>query len=104
MTREDKCACVIILFAGLVRQKGDQYGIYAARRESGTVRRCGHRRRNRANDLDFVNCHVAIDLLSQRDQRISIVISSRVTNYVLSHQRGPEIAYICVMMKMGKRW
>lgn len=65
MTREDKYAYVNILFAGLVRQKRGQYGIYAARRKSGTVRRPGRRRRNRAYDLDFVNCHVAIDLLSK---------------------------------------
>lgn len=71
MKRKDKCACVIILFAGLVRQKGDQYGIYAARRESGTVRRCGHRRCNRTNDLDFVKCHVAIDLLSKSRTEIN---------------------------------
>lgn len=70
MTRKDKCAYVNILFTGLVRQKRDQYGIYAARCKSGTVRRLGRRRRNRAYDLDFVNCHVAIDLMSKNRREI----------------------------------
>jgi len=80
--------CVTILFTGLVRQKRNQYGIYAACCEGGTVRRCGRRRFDRADDLDFVNDNVANDLLveeSQGDRRISIVIGSRIRSYVLSH-------------------
>ena len=60
----------IILFIGLVRQKGDQYGIYAACRESGTVRRRGRRRFDGADDLDFVKDDVANDLLSKSRREI----------------------------------
>jgi len=85
--------CVAVLFTGLVRQKRNQYGIYAACCEGGTVRRCGRRRFDRADDLDFVNDNVANDLLSKSRREIDesrswLVRESEVTCFRISKVQG----------------